>query len=337
VNPQPRPPVVANAVLIADDEPAILSALENYLGILQYRVYAASNAREALDLFREHRPPVVITDLRMPGMGGDELLVELKKMDPLAQIIIITGFATIQSAIASLKAGAFDYIIKPFRLEVVGHAVERAREHLSLILLNRRLQENSLHVLETMVKALEQRDFYTAGHSLRVTAWADAMAEDVGLDQEERRVIHLGGLIHDIGKIGIDDAILRKPGRLDAAEYEIIKSHPERGIQIIEPLEFLQETVPVIKHHHERFDGTGYPGGLAGEAIPLGSRIMSVADTYDAMTTSRAYRQALSSDMAMAELNRCRGTQFDPVLVEVFIRLHQQRGGDPAAPSTPAP
>jgi response regulator RpfG family c-di-GMP phosphodiesterase len=311
------PPVV----LIADDEPSILAPMESYLGMHGYRVLTAGDADRALELFREHRPPIVITDLKMPGMGGDQLLVELKRIDELVQIIIITGFATIQSAIDTLKAGAFDYIMKPFRLEAVGHAVERAREHLSLLLANRQLQENSIHVLEAMVKTLEQRDFYTAGHSRRVTATADAVAEALALDTGLRRVIHLGGLIHDVGKIGIDDAILRKPGRLTGDEYEIIKSHPERGVEIIGPLEFLRPTIPIIRHHHERFDGTGYPAGLSGDGIPLGARILQVADTYDAMTSSRAYRQALPAEVALEELVRCRGTQFDPELVEVFLGL----------------
>ncbi len=325
----PEPP---RTILIADDEPSILSALEYYLTAQHFTVLAAGNADRALELFLQHRPPVVITDLKMPGMGGDQLLVEIKKVEQDTQIIIITGFGTIQSAISTLKAGAFDYITKPFRLEVVGHAVSKALEHQSLLRANRQLQENSLHVLEAMVKILEQRDFYTAGHSRRVTFWADAIAEAIMLDAHSRRIIHLGSLIHDVGKIGIDDAILRKPGRLTCEEYEVVKSHPERGVQIIEPLEFLQETIPVIRHHHERYDGSGYPGCLAGEAIPLSARILTIADTFDAMTSSRAYRQALSNQTAIGELLRCRGTQFDPELVDVFLTLNPQ-----AAATEPEP
>lgn len=312
---------IPRKILIADDEPSILSALETYLVMQNYKIYTASNAEDALDTFKKHRPLLVITDLKMPGKGGDHLLTELKKIDEYVQIIIITGFATIKSAVDSLKAGAFDYITKPFRLEVVHHAIEKAVEHLSLMIANKQLQENSLHVLESMVTTLEQRDFYTAGHSRRVTEWADAMAGELKLDTLLQRTIHLGGLIHDVGKIGIDDSILRKPSKLNKEEFEIIKTHPERGVQIIEPLEFLKETIPIIMHHHEMLDGSGYPGGLKGEDIPLGARILMVADTFDAMTSSRAYREALPAEAAMAELKRCSGSQFDPDLVKTFLKV----------------
>ncbi len=309
-------------LLVVDDEPAILSALESYLNLQGYQVKAAPDGKQALELFACHHPQIVISDLKLPDIGGDQLLSAMKKIDEDVQIIIITGFATIQSAISTLKAGAFDYIIKPFRLEAVSHAVTKAGEHLDLLLANRQLQENSLHVLEAMVNTLEQRDFYIAGHSRRVTAWGDALAVEIGLAARECRLIHLSGLIHDIGKIGIDDDILRKPARLTPEEYDIIKSHPERGIRIIEPLQFLQETVPIILHHHERFDGAGYPAGLAGEGIPLGARILAIADTFDAMTSCRAYRKALSAQTAFDELKRCRGSQFDPELVEAFFRVN---------------
>jgi putative two-component system response regulator len=314
------------SILVVDDEPSILSALECYIAKLGCHVLVASDGFQALELFKVHRPPVVLTDLKMPGMGGDQLLQELRALDENVQVIIMTGFATIQSAVTTLKAGAFDYITKPFRLELVARAIEKATEHLELIYYNRQLQENSLHVLEAMVKTLEQRDYYTAGHSRRVTAFTDAMALALGLDSHQRHVIHLGSLIHDVGKIGIDDAILRKPGRLTQEEYEVIKSHPARGVNIVEPLNFLKETIPIIRHHHERFDGSGYPDGLTGDDIPLAARILTVADTYDAMTSSRAYRTALSRETTFQELRRCAGTQFDPMLVELFRQLPEDAG-----------
>ncbi len=323
-SPSPTAAPLPRKVLVVDDEPSILSALNEYLLRLDYRVYCAKNADEALEIFRASRPPVVITDLHMPGTDGSVLLKELKKLDSDVQVIIITGYATIESAILTLKGGAFDYILKPFRLEAVSHAMDKAREHLSLIRANRMLQENSIHVLEAMVKTLEQRDFYTAGHSRRVTAWSDSIAEEIRLDEHDRNLIHLAGLIHDVGKIGIDDTILRKPDRLTREEYEVIKTHPDLGIEIIQPLRFLRETIPIIRHHHERFDGTGYPGGLKGEEIPVGSRILTVADTFDAMTSSRAYRDALPAEAAVAELKSCSGTQFDPDLVEVFLKTEPQ-------------
>jgi response regulator RpfG family c-di-GMP phosphodiesterase len=314
-------PPVSRKILVVDDEPAIRSTLCDYLSSQQYDVFCAGTGDEALKIFASEEPLLVISDLQMPGMDGKTLLKELKNLEEDVQVIIITGFATVESAIETLKGGAFDYLMKPFRLETVRIVVERALEHLSLRQSNRLLKENSLHVLEAMVKTLEQRDFYTAGHSRRVTAWSGKIAEVIGLSDHERRLIHLSGLIHDVGKIGIDDNILRKPGKLTEEEFEVIKSHPLRGVEIIAPLQFLQETIPIIRHHHESFDGSGYPGELQGEDIPLGARILSVADTFDAMTSSRAYREALPVEAAVAELERCSHTQFDGNIVSVFLGM----------------
>ncbi len=151
---------------------------------------------------------------------------------------------------------------------------------------------------------------------------------EIDLPEEDVKILRLAGLIHDVGKIGVEDTILRKPGRLTAEEFAVIRTHPERGVQIIEPLDFLKATIPIIRHHHENFDGSGYPGGLAGEAIPLGARIVTIADTFDAITSSRAYRNARSEKEALAELERCRKSQFDPDLVELFRNIcHPSDGG----------
>src|SRR5512137_1120878 len=305
-------------ILVADDETSIAESLRAFLEGIGYLVSTAANGREALAVFRERRMPLVISDINMPLLGGHELLREIKALSPETEVIIVTGFATIDGAVKAIKDGAYDYIIKPFRIATIQHTVEKALNHRALILENRRLQENSLNVLRTMVNVLEQRDSYTAGHSRRVTEIALTIAARVGIPDDDLKTLRLAGLIHDVGKIGIEDTILRKPARLTAEEYAVIRTHPERGVQIIEPLDFLRGTLPIVRHHHEYFDGHGYPSGLAGEQIPLGARIIAIADTYDAITSSRAYRTARGRDEALAEIRRCANSQFDPELVSLF-------------------
>jgi response regulator RpfG family c-di-GMP phosphodiesterase len=314
-------------ILVADDEASIAESLRTFLEGVGYQVATARDGREALALFRERRMPLVISDINMPLLGGHELLREIKALTPETEVIIVTGFATIDGAVKAIKDGAYDYIIKPFRIATIQHTVEKALNHRALILENLRLQENSLNVLRTMVNVLEQRDSYTAGHSRRVTEIAITIAARLELPQDEIKTLRLAGLIHDVGKIGIEDTILRKPGRLTDEEYAVIRTHPERGVQIVEPLDFLRGALPILRHHHECYDGRGYPGGLARDAIPLGARIIAIADTYDAITSSRAYRRARGQEAALAEIRRCAGTQFDPELAGLFLEICRPRGG----------
>ena len=314
-------------ILVADDESSIAESLRAFLEGIGYLVSTASDGREALAIFRERRMPLVVSDINMPLLGGHELLREIKALAPETEVIIVTGFATVDGAVKAIKDGAYDYIIKPFRIATIQHTVEKALNHRALILENLRLQENSLNVLRTMVNVLEQRDSYTAGHSRRVTEIAMTIAARLDLSEEDIKTLRLAGLIHDVGKIGIEDMILRKPTRLTEEEFAVIRTHPERGVQIIEPLDFLKEALPIVRHHHECFDGSGYPAGLAGEAIPLGARIVAIADTYDAITSSRAYRRARGQASALAEIERCAGTQFDPELAKLFLEICRPADG----------
>ncbi len=314
-------------ILVADDELSIAESLRAFLEGIGYLVSTARDGREALAIFRERRMPLVVSDINMPLLGGHELLREIKALAPETEVVIVTGFATIDGAVKAIKDGAYDYIIKPFRIATIQHTIEKALNHRALILENLRLQENSLNVLRTMVNVLEQRDSYTAGHSRRVTEIAIAIAVRLGLPEAEIKTLRLAGLIHDVGKIGIEDTILRKPGRLTAEEFEVIRTHPVRGVQIIEPLDFLKGALPIVRHHHECFDGKGYPLGIAGYEIPLGARIVAVADTFDAITSSRAYRRGRGLDVALAEIERCSGTQFDPDIASLFIEICRPPGG----------
>jgi putative nucleotidyltransferase with HDIG domain len=313
-------------ILVADDELSIAASLKDFLEGVGYQVSTARDGREALEIFRGRRMPLVVSDISMPALDGHELLREIKALAPETEVVMITGFATVDGAVTAIKDGAYDYIIKPFRLATLQHVVEKALNHRSLVLDNLRLQENSLNVLRTMVNVLEQRDSYTAGHSRRVTEIAIAVATRLGLSEAEVKTLRLAGMIHDVGKIGIADTILRKPGRLTAEELAVIRTHPERGVQIIEPLDFLKEALPIVRHHHEWFDGGGYPEGLAGESIPLGARVVAIADTFDAITSSRAYRRSRGTAAALAEIERCAGTQFDPGLAALFREICRDPG-----------
>jgi len=314
-------------ILVADDEVSIAESLQSFLEGIGYEVSTAGDGQAALALFKERRMPLVISDINMPLLGGHELLREIKAVAPETEVIIVTGFATVDGAVKAIKDGAYDYIIKPFRIATIQHTVEKALNHRALILENLRLQENSLNVLRTMVNVLEQRDSYTAGHSRRVTEIAMTIAARLDLSDEELKTLRQAGMIHDVGKIGIEDTILRKPGRLTGEEFATIRSHPERGVQIIEPLDFLKEALPIVRYHHECCDGRGYPAGLKGVAIPLGARIVAIADTYDAITSSRAYRRARGQEAALAEITRCSGTQFDPDLARLFLEICHPPGG----------
>jgi putative nucleotidyltransferase with HDIG domain len=472
-------------ILVADDEVDITTVLGDILAEQGYSVTRADNGDDAWKKAQAEPFDAVITDLKMPGMGGLELLRRVKQAGQHSVVIIMTGFATVETAIEALKIGAYDYILKPFKvselLQVVDRALEKVRleaenlqlkEQLSLLRLSeavssslsldevlgivveaalkevnaegvellfrppgspdftRRLalgrdgpapprwtdataleatlegaphlqltgkalgavlapgaggevrtllsvplrrggqilgvlnaysnrvrraflprEEKALMVLgdraatslenallfsdlqntfadtiESLALALEAKDAYTHGHSENVTRLCKSAAKAMGLDESFCATLHQAGILHDIGKIGISSAILNKASRLTDEEYEIIKTHPRMGQRILKPIKFLDQVVPIVYHHHERWDGTGYPDGLQGTEIPLGSRLMLVADTYDAMTSNRAYRKGMPHDTTVAELVRCAGTQFDPDCVEAFLKAHE----DPA-------
>ena len=476
-----RPAENVTRLLVVDDEEDITAVLADILAEQGYAVDLASDGQEAWEKTRDDPYDVVVTDLKMPRMGGLELLHAIREAGHHSLVIIMTGFATVETAIEALKVGAYDYILKPFKvrelLKVVERAVEKLRleaenlqlrEQIALLRLSEALSsslsldevlhivveaackevgadavelwfrppksggfsrrmglgpngsvsplladpsrieplvadrphvqvrgsgleglltpeaqgrlrtllsvplrrggqllgvlnaystrvrgafqprdekalvvlgdraatsiENALlyadlentfrETIQGLALALEAKDAYTHGHSEAVTRLCDATARAMGLNNGFCATLHQAGLLHDIGKIGISSAILNKPGRLSPEEYEIIKSHPARGRRILEPISFLNHVVPIVYHHHERFDGRGYPEGLGGDEIPLASRIMAVADTYEAMTSDRAYRRGLGHEAAVAELRRCSGTQFDPECVEGFLAAH---------------
>ncbi len=337
-----------NTILVVDDEPNIREYVKELLEEQGgYEAITASNGKEALDFFLKNRDKIAIimSDIKMPVMDGLEFLKEVKLIEPDAVVIMISALNDIKSAINAMDRGAYTYITKPFKMSELLIVVKRAIEKRKLLIENKRYQ---LHLEElvkertkelekaykeldevfnstllTLVNALDARDTETEGHSERVTYYTLELAKNMGIkDEKFLKTLKIAALLHDIGKIGIPDEILRKPGKLSEEEWQIMKQHPMLGYKILKNIKQLNDVAEIVLHHHERFDGTGYPVGLRGEEIPLGSRIFSVADTIDAMTSDRPYRKALTFEKTAEELKKWSGKQFDPKVVEAFFKKH---------------
>jgi response regulator RpfG family c-di-GMP phosphodiesterase len=327
------------SVLIVDDEQSLTTVLSKVLGADGHRCQVASNGKEALVLLQENHFDVVVTDITMPEMTGIELLKLVKKGDTEIQVIVITGHPDVDFAVEAIRSQVDDYLIKPFEMGQLRHAVYRALEHRALLQENRlyrehleeRVQRQSLRInelfldgLQALAAAIEARDCYTGDHLDRVVKYALATGAEMELDQKQMWNLWLGSLFHDVGKLAIPEAIINKPGPLTEEEYEEMKKHPELGVEIIQRVSFLLPAAKAILHHQERWDGNGYPGGLEGERISIEGRILAVADAFDAMLTDRPYRKALTEDYAVGELERCASSQFDPNVVEAFLRAMEK-------------
>jgi len=274
----------------------------------------------------------------MPGKSGVELLPEIKTSYPDVAVIMATAISDANVAIRCMKQGAYDYITKPFNLDEVTLSVARALGKRRLELDNRdyqqhleqkveaqarRIRTSFISAVSALVYALEAKDRYTSGHSQRVADMSVATAKELGLPQDSIEKIRLAGLIHDIGKIGVRESILSKSSGLTEEEFQNVRYHPEIGEHILTPIVDDEEILMMVRHHHERYDGAGYPGGLKAESIPLGARILAVADTYDAMTSERPYREAMNVDTTCAEIEHSKGTQFDPEVADAFLKTRK--------------
>jgi response regulator RpfG family c-di-GMP phosphodiesterase len=329
-------------ILIADDEPEIRNVLYELLSE-DYDCQLVASAEAALARLRTVRFDVVVSDINMEGMSGLEMIPHVAEVAPEAVVVMVSGAQTVESAIEALRAGAFDYVTKPFDLRHVEAAVRRALEHKRLREAKRRyenyleelvaertaeldrtlatLEESYRMTLKALAAALETRDRETHGHSERVVSFSLRLGRELKLDEEQLRSLEFGALLHDIGKIGVPDAILHKPAQLCAEEWMNMRRHPVHGQQILQGIEFLEGAARVVGQHHEKWDGTGYPAGLRAGEIDLNARIFAVADAFDAITSDRVYRAGRPYEVAVAELEEFTGRQFDPEVVAAFRRI----------------
>jgi putative nucleotidyltransferase with HDIG domain len=331
-------------ILVVDDEEAIREIVASMLGSAGYSCQQAGSGIEALSVLSSGQEfELMLSDLMMADLDGIGLLERTKEKYPDMPVVMVTAVHDISVALAAIRNGAYDYLLKPFEREQLLNTVSRALENRRLKVENRNYQTNleSLieartnqlqsalrdlersydMMLEALGDALDLKDAETEYHSRRVTAFTIAIAKAMGLPPEQIPMIARGAFLHDIGKLAIPDAILRKPGKLTHDEMETMKEHCYKGYQIVKKIPFLADACEIIYAHQERFDGSGYPRGLKGEEIPLGARIFSVADTLDAITTDRYYRPARSITEARKEIQAWAGRQFDPEVVKIFQEM----------------
>jgi len=332
-------------ILVIDDDPDTCDLICTFLK-RSYNCDFTYDGEQAMGLLLEKEYSVVLCDLMMPRVDGYTVTSCVTTISPMTPVIVVSGVAEVHSAIKAMKMGAFDYIVKPFELEQVEISVHRAlRYHQMAQESHRNEQKLAAYAVElahaneglnqalseldstysstisALVAALETRNVETRGHSDRVVAYSLRLGRELGLDETELKALELGALFHDIGKIGIEDKILLKPMHLSREEWKEMRKHPEKGMRIIEGIPHLRGALPVVAQHHERWDGRGYPMGLAGEEIDLKARIFAVADAVDAVTSNRPYDKPRSFEDAHKELQRGAGKQFDPKIVEAFEKI----------------
>jgi putative two-component system response regulator len=310
-------------VLIADDDALVRKLLVQTLEFGGYEVVAAADGAEAIAAVTAPGDfDVLVTDYSMPRADGIDVITHAQKVDSTLPCIIVTAFSGIDLAMRGMQAGAVGFIPKPFKADHLLTVVQRAleRHHLATEAVRLRLLAPMLERF-TMVLAntLETKDASTGRHSERLVSLADRTAIELGVDEERRSKIRLGACLHDIGKVGVPESLLRTAQRLSPEEFDTVRSHAEIGATILEDIDTWEEVREIVRHHHERFDGGGYPGGLAGETIPLGARIVCVVDSFDVMREGRPYAAARELDEVIAELHAESGHQFDPVVVDAFL------------------
>jgi putative two-component system response regulator len=339
------PTNVPPRILIVDDELEITEILADLLSE-EYDCLKAGSAEQALASLQQGQFELVISDITMPGMSGLDMIPHVKELSPNTVVVMISGMQTVESAIGALRLGAFDYLMKPFDLRQVEAVVKRALEHHDLIVAKQQyenhleelveqrtaeldraldsLEEAYRSTLRALTAALETRDQETHGHSERVVTYSLRLGREYGLNRDEMKALEFGSLLHDIGKIGVPDSILRKPAKLTEEEWERMREHPLHGQQILRGIEFLKGAARVVAQHHEKWDGSGYPLGLRQEDIDVCARIFAVADAFDAITSDRVYRRGKSYEAAAQELDEWAGKQFDPKVVKAFHRVPKE-------------
>jgi len=313
-------------ILVVEDDPVTCKFMRLTLEADGYQIDTVLDGGDAADLLARTRPPfdVVVTDNRLPTVTGLELVALARRLDPALPCIMVTASTELSVAVAAMEAGAVNYVVKPFRGDTLRVVVRRALER-------RRVSDEALR-LRVVVPLLEQftmkladmveaRDVETEAHCRRLVAMSDRIAERLELSSEQRNSVRIGACLHDVGKIAVPDAVLHKAGPLTPEEWEIVRRHPDIGAHLLDGVEQWHAAQAIVRHHHERFDGNGYPGRLKGRAIPLGARIVAVCDAVDVMVTGRVYARARSLDEAIEELLLNRESQFDPDVVDAFVGM----------------
>lgn len=321
-------------VFVVDDEISVQESLRMILKD-KYQVFTFSSPEEVLSDF-SIEPDLIFTDIRMISMNGLEFLNKIKKLKPQVEVIMITAYPDFSSSLQAFRSGAFDYIVKPFGKDEVLEAAEKALQRRNQIVENTRMIQDLQEAIErnyeattrALVLAVDAKDSYTAEHSRRTSELLFKLGERIGIPHSRLIIYKRVAELHDIGKIGIEERILRKTSSLTPSEYEKIKRHPVIGYQILRPTAFLKEGLDIVLYHHESWDGSGYPEGLKNKQIPFPARFFTIIDAYDAMTTDRCYRNKLSPGKAIEEIINGKGKQFDPSLVDLliphFLRFKQE-------------
>jgi response regulator RpfG family c-di-GMP phosphodiesterase len=339
----PPPPA---RILIVDDDESVRDVISVLLREEGYHCDTASGAEMALDMAEREDTPLVISDMKMPGKDGLWLLEAFRDKHPDTSVIMLTGYGDTESAVDCLRRGAVDYLLKPPKLTDLIRSIERALAKRRIELarkkyqkkLERKVRDRTTELrkalkdisvtyentLMALVSALDAREHETSDHSVRVVEYTVAIATQLGIKGGELEEIGRGALLHDIGKIGVPDAVLLKPGALTPDEWVEMRKHPDIGFNMIQPIPFLSVPASIVLSHQERFDGRGYPRNLKGHEIHIGARIFAVADTLDAMTSDRPYRRGTTFANAVAEITRCSGSQFDPEVVKAFNAIGEQ-------------
>ena len=319
-------------IVVVDNDKSTLIQAGQILSNHDMRVTALRSGRALLEYVKENTPDLILLDIRMPEMDGFETLERLKQQPAPAReipVIFLTGNDSPESETHGLRLGAMDFIRKPFVADVL---VLRVRHTIELVRLQRDLaaevekkaKENenlSFHLVQTLAEAIDAKDKYTNGHSGRVADYSREIAARFGYDAKRQDEIYMMGLLHDVGKIGVPDKVINKPGKLTEEEFAKIKKHPEKGSHILEKITEMPKLMIGARWHHEHYDGSGYPDGLAGEEIPEEARIIAVADAYDAMTSHRSYRGMLEQAEVRKEIENGKGTQFDPVFADIMLTM----------------
>lgn len=320
-------------IIAVDDEMGIVDSLSIFLKRSGYNFIGVTDPMEAIERVKNEHFDLMILDFIMDPIHGDQVVEEIRKFNKELYILLLTGHKNLAPPLETIrkldiqgyceKSDKFDQLLLLIEsgIKSIAQMNEIKRMNAELADTYEKLEKAYLDSIQTLRYTVEAKDPYTRGHSDRVSEYSVLIGKKLGLSEKDMKTLQVGGLFHDIGKIGIPDSILLKEAKLTDDEYSEIKNHPSIGAHILCNAEVFQDIIPIVKHHHEKFDGTGYPGKLKGEDIPYLARIAAVADTFDAMTSKRTYRNALPLDVVKAEIERCSGTQFDPTIAKVFIDI----------------